>query len=71
MTIQSDSEPKSYTYASKDPEWIKVMETELKALELNNIWEISQLPPGKKVRWKWVYKVNHHSDGSIERLKHA
>ncbi|GAA0139060.1 transmembrane signal receptor [Lithospermum erythrorhizon] len=31
---------------------------------------MESLPPGKKaLGCKWVYKINNHSDGTIERLK--
>lgn len=36
----------------------------------NDAWKIIKLSPNKKpLPCKWVYKVKHHSDGSIERLK--
>ena len=46
------------------------MEAELTALELNNTWVISDLPPGKiPIDCKYVYKVKCNSDGTVERLK--
>jgi len=39
-------------------------------LEHNNNWDIVSLPPGKKpIGCKWIYKVKHKVDGSVERLK--
>jgi hypothetical protein len=44
------------------------MEEELKALEKNKIWTITQLPKNKKPI-KWIYKIKYNSDGIIERYK--
>ncbi|TXG72309.1 hypothetical protein EZV62_000888 [Acer yangbiense] len=46
------------------------MISELQALALNNTWTLTSLPPGKEpIGCRWVYKLKHHSDGSIERYK--
>ena len=46
------------------------MDAKILALEANNTWTITSLPPGKKpIGYKWVYRVKYKSDGSIERYK--
>ncbi|CAH9118288.1 unnamed protein product [Cuscuta europaea] len=46
------------------------MMTELDALARNNTWSLVSLPPGKKaVGCKWVYRIKHKADGSIDRYK--
>ncbi|OIW17479.1 hypothetical protein TanjilG_22591 [Lupinus angustifolius] len=46
------------------------MQNELNALELNHTWSLVDLPPNKTpIGAKWVYKIKHKSDGSIERYK--
>lgn len=46
------------------------MESELKALEENHTWVITDLSPGKHpIDCKYVYKIKFNSDDSIERLK--
>ena len=46
------------------------MTAEIAALEANNNWTLTSLPPNKKpIGYKWVYKVKHRSDGSVERYK--
>jgi hypothetical protein len=46
------------------------MDEEMAALYANKTWELVPLPEGKKaIGCKWVYKVKHNSDGSINRYK--
>ena len=46
------------------------MTEELKALEANHTWDITQLPPLKRpIGCKWVFTVKYLSDGRIERYK--
>lgn len=63
-------EPSSYDEACENVEWIKAMQTELKALEDYETWTIVPLPPNKKpIGSKWVYKVKMYPDGTVERFK--
>ena len=44
------------------------MEDELKALEANQTWILTDLPAGKRpIACKYVYKIKYNSDGSIVR----
>jgi len=46
------------------------MHSELAALEANNTWSLTPLPPGKTpIGCRWVYKIKRHSDGTIDRFK--
>ncbi|CAM8972211.1 unnamed protein product [Rhodiola kirilowii] len=46
------------------------MNKEIKALEDNNTWSITELPQNAHaIACKWIFKVKYHSDGSIERYK--
>jgi len=46
------------------------MQAELQALQLNNTWTLTTLPPHKTViGCRWVYKIKYQVDGSIERYK--
>jgi hypothetical protein len=40
-------EPTSYSAAVKDLGWCKAMDAELQALEENQTWILTDLPPGK------------------------
>lgn len=49
--------PKTYKEAmdsSEHLEWLHAMQEELKALERNDTWEETELPPGKKQLSKYV-----------------
>ncbi|KAM2104654.1 hypothetical protein ACFX1R_015231 [Malus domestica] len=69
-TITRSVEPTSFAQANLDPRWQAAMQSELVALEQNHTWTLTSLPPGKcAIGSKWVYKIKHRSDGSIERYK--
>lgn len=43
---------------------------ELEALERNETWEITTLPPGRKaIGCRWMYKTKYKADCIIERKK--
>ena len=46
------------------------MNADIEALELNDTWVLTDLPEHKNaIGCKWVYKIKHKSNGSIERYK--
>ena len=46
------------------------MKDEISALEKNNTWTLTKLPPGRSaVTCRWVYKLKRHLDGSIDRYR--
>ncbi|XP_014503350.1 uncharacterized protein LOC106763698 [Vigna radiata var. radiata] len=70
LSISSNVEPTCYSAASKQPQWVKAMHAELDALQANNTWEITTLPPNKTaIGCRWIYKIKYNSDGSIKRYK--
>uniref|UniRef100_A0A803LXK8 Reverse transcriptase Ty1/copia-type domain-containing protein n=1 Tax=Chenopodium quinoa TaxID=63459 RepID=A0A803LXK8_CHEQI len=61
-------EPYSYNQAKEHPEWIEAMNKELEALDANNTWDLTDLPPGKRaIGCKWVYKTKFNPNGEVER----
>jgi len=68
--VTAGKEPKIFKEDVKDSGWRDAMAKEIQALEENATWVLTTLPPGKKALGsKWVYRIKHHSDGSIKRLK--
>ena len=66
-------EPQTYRQAVKGPDavrWNEAMLEEYNAHLANNTWTIVKLPPEKMVvASKWVYRIKHNADGSVERFK--
>ena len=51
-------------------EWKEAADLEYKAMLDNGTWELVELPDGRTpVGSKWVFRVKHKSDGTIERFK--
>ncbi|PKI60355.1 hypothetical protein CRG98_019291 [Punica granatum] len=68
--IDSDTKPKTYSEAAKDPRWRHAMANEIRALEDNETWVVQSLPTGKKpIGCKWVFKIKRRADGTVERYK--
>ena len=67
------TEPTSFEEAMSGPDcsnWRQAMDAEMQSLNSNDVWELVERPPGRKiVGSKWVYKVKTKADGSIERYK--
>jgi hypothetical protein len=70
---QDDEEPKTFSHALSGPkasEWIKAMEEEMESMKINQVWDLVDLPSGRRsIGNKWVLKIKRKADGSIERYK--
>lgn len=68
--LDNNTEPDYYVDAAKDKNWVETMKAEIKVLEENKTWTLVPLLPRKYViGGKWVYKIKHNSNGSIESNK--
>ena len=67
-------EPKTYEEAVSDPIhgrcWKDAIQTELESLQSYCVWELDELPEGRKpIGCKWVFKVKYDEKGRIARYK--
>ena len=70
VALSITKEPSSYAEALPDPLWQAAMKAEIDALQANQTWVMTKLPPGiMPIGCKWVYKIKLKADGSIERYK--
>ncbi|XP_070672609.1 uncharacterized protein [Malus domestica] len=64
------STPTTYLQASKHASWRAAMKAEFQALQSIGTWDlVPHHPSYNLVSCKWVFKVKHKADGSIERYK--
>jgi hypothetical protein len=62
--------PRDWQEAKQYPEWRAAMMEEMTALDKNNTWVLTTLPPNKKaVGCKWVFTIKQTPDGKVERYK--
>ncbi|RVW56555.1 Retrovirus-related Pol polyprotein from transposon RE1 [Vitis vinifera] len=65
-----DTSSSEYSEAFKYPKWKAAVDEEVRALEKNGTWEITDLPRGKKpVGCKWIFTVKYKADGNEDRYK--
>ena len=70
---EDDEEPKIIQQALSGPkakEWTKAMEEEMESMKTNQVWDLVNLPLGRKsIGNKWVLKIKRKADGTIDRYK--
>lgn len=70
MSVQSSHEPESFAEAFNHSCWRDAMQEEINAQEKKNEKDLVSLPAGKQaIGCKWIYKIKHKADGSVERYK--
>jgi hypothetical protein len=70
MTHIIDSEPSCHGEASGEQVWQDAMTEEYQSILKNDVWDIVPRPEGKSVvTSKWIYKIKHAVDESIEKYK--
>ena len=67
--ISKNHEPQTYKHI-KFPHWKQAIQDELTAMDLNNTWTITHLPPNKKpITCIWLFKLKLNSDGTVAKHK--
>ena len=65
-----DKEPSNYEEVAEKKEWKDSMIKEYQSIMNNDVWDVVPRPEGKLVvTSKWIYKIKHAADGSIEKYK--
>src|SRR6185369_17847992 len=71
--VVREVEPTTWTEAMNGPyaeQWKEACLEEIKAHMENGTWTVEDLPEQEKaIGSKWVFKIKHNADGSIERFK--
>jgi hypothetical protein len=66
----SDVEPSSFEEADKLQVWKDAIPEEYRSIIKNDVWDIVPRPKDKSmVSSKWIYKIKHATDGSVEKFK--
>ncbi|GJY52395.1 putative ribonuclease H-like domain-containing protein [Tanacetum coccineum] len=66
----SQVEPKKISDALEDESWVDAMQEELLQFQIQKVWILVDLPPGKKtIRLKWVYRNKKDKRGIVVRNK--
>jgi hypothetical protein len=65
-----DVEPTCYEEAAEKKEWKDAMIEEYQSIVKNDVWDVVPRPKEKiVVSSKWIYKMKHSADGSVEKYK--
>lgn len=72
-SVSPSGEPTTYKAAMRSPnsdQWELGMDDEIASIEKNKVWELVDLPEGRKaIKCKWVYKHKYSGDGALTRYK--
>ena len=65
-----DVEPSIFEEAVEKQVWKDAMQEEYQSIMKNDVWDVVPRPERKSVvTSKWIYKIKHAADGSIEKYK--
>jgi hypothetical protein len=65
-----DTEPSCHGEAAGQQVWQDAMAKEYQSIMKNDVWDIVLRPEEKSVvTSKWIYKIKHAADGSVEKYK--
>jgi hypothetical protein len=70
VSIIREFEPSTFEEATNRQVWRDSMMEEYNSIMKNDVWEVVPRPEGKSVvTSRWLYKLKHATDGSIEKYK--
>lgn len=70
MALVVSSDPLCFEEAVKSSKWRMAMDIEIKSIEKNQTWKLTELPTGaKKIGVKWIYKTKLNELGEVDKYK--
>lgn len=70
MAVVTSTDPMHFEEAVKSSKWRMAMDSEIKTIEKNQTWKLTELPAGaKKIGVKWIYKTKLNELGEVEKYK--
>lgn len=70
MSTILQTEPCTFEESVKHQVWKDVINEEYESIMKNDVWEVVPKPNDKfRVTSKWIYKLKHGADGSVEKYK--
>ena len=70
MALMVSTDPLCFEEAVKSANWRLAMDNEIKSIEKNQTWRLTELPAGaKRIGVKWVYKTKYNEHGKIDKYK--
>ena len=62
------AEPSTYKEETSQQVWVNAMIEEYNSIMKNDVWEVIPRSTGKSVvTSRWLYKIKHAGDGSVEK----
>ena len=70
MALVAPADPLSYEEAVKSSKWRQAMDAEIRSIEKNETWSLTELQAGaKKIGVKWIYKTKLNEFGEVDKFK--
>ena len=73
MIAHDEEELKTIQQALSRPNakmWFEAMEEEMNSMKPNQVWDLVDLPPGRRTVWnKWVLNIKRKADETIDIYK--
>ncbi|CAL2241824.1 unnamed protein product [Prunus armeniaca] len=70
IALIGGNDPTTFDDDVKSSKWRKAMDLEIQAIEMNDTWELIDLPEGERiVGVKWIFKTKFKENGEIDKYK--
>nr|DAD41107.1 TPA_asm: hypothetical protein HUJ06_015430 [Nelumbo nucifera] len=70
LALFASADPLYFEEAVKSAKWRAAMDSEIKSIENNDTWVLTDSPAGaKKIGVKWIYKTKLNEHGNVDKYK--